>query len=159
MATNDRRFRRDEELARPLRARARLVDVPQLLKRRAAHKHARNVSARNRRKLAQWLRTICVRADEPDPIARRHSVLLHDRAAAARADLLWIAAALEHSHDPDPTCMAQLHNLLANPAGDSPLYNPHIPNSKLAATLQRIRDGLETEVDDPGTIEIEPASP
>jgi len=143
MATHDRISRRPDEAAPPVSGPP-LVDVPRLLERRAARKHARLVSPRNRRKLARWIRTICARGREPDSIARRHSVLLHYRVARTRTDMLWIAAALERSHDPDPDCITLLHNLLANPTGDSPLYNRHIPARQLEAILEELRDGLET---------------
>jgi hypothetical protein len=146
MATHDRVSLQPGDAAQPLSGPP-LVDVPRLLERRAARKHARLVSGRNRRKLARWLRTVCARGHEPDSIARRHSVLLHYRVAHARTDMLWIAAALERADDPDPGCMTLLHDLLANPFGDSPLYSVHTPNSELEAILQRVRDGLETRAE------------
>jgi hypothetical protein len=111
--------------------------------RRARRKHARPVSARNRRRLAQWLRTTAIHATDRDPIRRRHDVLLHYRAAAVRTDLLEIAALLEHAHDPDPDCVAALRNLLANGC-DSPLYNADIHISELRATLDHVHAGLLT---------------
>jgi hypothetical protein len=65
-------------------------------------------------------------------------VLLHYRAAAVRTELLEIAATLERSDNPDPACIAELHDLLANGC-DSPLYNPHIHVSELRATLHHVR--------------------
>jgi hypothetical protein len=105
-------------------------------------KHTRLISARNRRVLVRWLRTTAKRASDPDPIRRRRDVLLQYRAAAVRTDLLEIAALLERTHDPDPDCMAALHNLLANHPGDSPLYNPNIPFTELQATLNYARTSL-----------------
>jgi hypothetical protein len=133
-----------------------VIDVPRLLERRAARKQARLLSGRNRRRLVGWLRTICARGHEPDPIARRHSVLLHYRVAHSRTDMLWIAAALERTHNPDPACLTLLHNLLANPTGDSPLYNPHVPASQLEAILQELRDGLDTQAADLDSLDPEP---
>jgi hypothetical protein len=52
--------------------------------------------------------------------------------------LLEIAALLEHARDPDPACVAELHELLANGC-DSPLYNADIHISELQATLHHIR--------------------
>jgi len=101
---------------------------------------ARLVSARNRGMLARWLRRTTKTAVDRDPLRRRRDVLLHYRAAAVRTDLLEIAAMLECAHDPDPACVATLHNLLAN--ADSPLYNPDIPFSKLEATLDQLRSCL-----------------
>lgn len=109
-------------------------------KRSAEHKRARLVSPRNRRVLAQWLRRTARDANDRDPIRRRHDVLLHYRAAAVRTELLEIAALLERAHDPDPICVAALHQLLAN--GDSPLYHPGIPAAELRATLDYVRAEL-----------------
>jgi hypothetical protein len=112
--------------------------------RSAARTRARLTSVRNRRRLARWLRETAARAGDPDPFARRHSVLLHYRAAAVRTEMLQIAATLEHAHDPDPECITLLQNLLANEAGNSPLYNRHLPAADLEAIVRRIRGGLET---------------
>jgi hypothetical protein len=108
--------------------------------RRAERQQARLVSARNRRALAQSLRRTAKHAVDPDPVRRRHDVLLHYRAAAVRTDLLEIAAMLDRAHDPDPARVAALHNLLRN--GDSPLYHPGVPVSELHATLDYIRSGI-----------------
>jgi hypothetical protein len=98
-------------------------------------------AARKRRVLARWLRRIANRRPELDPIARRRQLLLHERAAAVRSELLEIAAMLEHDPDPDPASIAALHTLLANGC-DSPLYNPDIHVSELRATLHHVRVGL-----------------
>jgi hypothetical protein len=66
---------------------------------------------------------------------------MHYRAAAVRADLLEIAAALERTPTPDPACIATLHKLLSNGC-NSPLYNPRIPMSELHATLDDVRSEL-----------------
>jgi hypothetical protein len=108
--------------------------------RRAARKRARLISAHNRRVLAKWLRRTANHAIDPDPIRRRHDVLLHYRAAAVRTDLLEIAALIEHADNPDADCVAALRNLLAN--GDSPLYHPGVHVSELHATLDYVRSGL-----------------
>ena len=94
-----------------------------------------------RRVIVQWLRRTANRTDEPHPIARRRQALLHYRAAAVRIELLEIAATLEHTHNPDPDCIAALHDLLANGC-DSPLYNPDIHVSELRATLHYVRSRL-----------------
>jgi hypothetical protein len=99
------------------------------------------MTARNRRTLARRLRLTARLATDRDTIRRRHDVLLHYRAAAVRTDLLEIAALLEDARNPDPACIAALHNLLANGC-DSPLYNAHIHLSELRATLDYIRSGL-----------------
>jgi hypothetical protein len=67
--------------------------------------------------------------------------LLHYRVAAVRTDLLELAAILERAHDPDPACLAALHELLANGC-DSPLYNADIHVSELHGTLHHLRTEL-----------------
>jgi hypothetical protein len=119
----------------------RLGILQRLRGRRAARKHAPVVSARARRMLARRLRLTASRATDRDPIRRRHDVLLHYRAAAVRTELLEIAALLEHSHDPDPDCVAALRDLLANGC-DSPLFNPDVHVSELHVTLDYVRSGL-----------------
>jgi hypothetical protein len=142
---------------RPIRApsSARAGWISSFLERSAVRKHAQLTSARNRRKLARWLREIAAGANDPDPIARRHSVLLHYRAAAVRTQVLQTAAMLDRAHDPDPECITLLQHLLANDTGHSPLYNRHIPAADLEATLRRIRAGLETQSADLGSIDPE----
>ena len=142
---------------RPTRARttARAGWISSLVERSAARKRAQLTSARNRRKLARWLRETAARANDPDPIARRHSVLLHYRAAAVHTQMLQIAATIERAPDPDPECMTLLQNLLANDTGNSPLYNRHIPAADLETTLRRIRAGLETQPADPGSVDTD----
>jgi hypothetical protein len=110
--------------------------------RRAERKTARLISARNRRILATRLRRAANHAIDPDPVRRRHDVLLHYRAAAVRTDLLEIAALLERARDPDPECITVLQTLLANHTADSPLYNPHTPFAELEAILDKVRTGL-----------------
>jgi hypothetical protein len=102
-----------------------------------------------RRVIVQWLRRTANRTDEPHPIARRGQALLHYRAAAVRTELLELAAALERAQNPDPACLATLHELLANGC-DSPLYNPDIHVSELRATLHYARAGMLTHTG-PGT--------
>jgi hypothetical protein len=93
---------------------------------------------RQHRVIVQWLRRTAKGAGEPDPLVRRRQALLHYRAAAVRTELLEIAATLERADDPDPACVAELHDLLANGC-DSPLYNPDIHVSELRATLHHVR--------------------
>jgi hypothetical protein len=112
--------------------------------RSAQRKRRRLVSARSRRVHAQWLRSTANRADDPDPFRRRREALLHYRAAAVRTDLLELAAELERTHEPDPACMAELHDLLANGC-DSPLFNAKIAVEELHATIRRVRAGLVSQ--------------
>jgi hypothetical protein len=108
--------------------------------RRAARHQARLVSARNRRVLAQWLRRTAKLAVDTDPIRRRLTCRC-TTAPPVHTDLLEISALLERAHDPDPECIAQLHNLLANRTADSPLYNPHTPFTELEAILDQVHTG------------------
>jgi hypothetical protein len=55
----------------------------------------------------------------------------------------WLRRTAGRAHDPDPTIIATLHELLANGC-DSPLYNPTIHISELHATLQGVRSRLIT---------------
>jgi hypothetical protein len=119
----------------------RLVGLPGRWRtRHANHRRARLASPHRRRVLARWLRRIARIATERDPRRRRHDVLLHDRAAAVRPQLLEIAASLEQAYDPDPACVHEIHELLAN--ADSPLNHPDVHVSELHATLYYARARL-----------------
>lgn len=113
--------------------------------RNAARKRARLISARKRRLIARWLRHTARHTQPTSPLARRRESLLHHRVAVVRADLLEIAAVLEHARDLDPASIADLHELLANGC-DSPLYNADIHISELQATLHHIRASLAAPV-------------
>jgi hypothetical protein len=91
----------------------------------------------------KWLRRTANATHERHPFARRRQTLLAHRAVAVRSELLEIAAVLEHAPDPNPTCVAELHRLLANGC-NSPLYNPDIHISELRATVHYLRAGLLT---------------
>jgi hypothetical protein len=68
-------------------------------------------------------------------------VLLLDRVAAVRGDLLDIAAMLENAEDPDVACVADLHQLLTDGCS-SPLYNASVHPSELRAILYYARAAL-----------------
>jgi hypothetical protein len=104
-------------------------------------KRARLLSARERRILVRWLRRTANRAPDRDPLRRRRELLLCDRVAVARTDLLEIAVMLEPAHDPDPARVAALRDLLSDGCG-SPLYNTDVHLSELWATLYYVRSGL-----------------
>jgi hypothetical protein len=114
--------------------------------RLVAHRRVRLVSPRSRRRLAQWLRETARDANDPNPIRRWQSVLLHYRAAAVRTELLEIAALLEQARDPDVDCVAAVRELLRD--GASPLYHPGVHVSELYITLDSIRAGLALQVGD-----------
>jgi hypothetical protein len=108
---------------------------------RQARRRGRPISPRRRRKIVRWLRRTARHDHEPHPFARRRETLLFYRVGAVRADLLEIAAMLEHAPDPDPASVAALHELLADGC-DSPLYNSDIHISELVATLHYVRAAL-----------------
>ena len=93
--------------------------------------------------LARWLRRTAKRAARTDPLHRHHEVLLCDRVRRVRDQLLDIAWLLEHSTDPDPRPVSELHKLLKDGC-ESPLYNPDIHESELRATLHYLRSALAT---------------
>lgn len=106
-----------------------------------ARKHARLVSSRRRRTLASRLRRTANRVQDPDPIRRRRELLLCDRVAAVRTDLLEIAVMLAHTRDPDRESLATLCELLSDGC-ESPLYNRDVHLSELRATLHYVRSRL-----------------
>jgi hypothetical protein len=69
--------------------------------------------------------------------------LLDYRAAAARNQLLEIAALLEHAHNPEPKSVAKLRHLLTDDT--SPLYDPSVDPRALHATLTEVRRGLRRQ--------------
>lgn len=111
--------------------------------RTAAHHRARLISARNRRALARRLRQTAdvTRARKRGAFGRYREPLLELRVAAVHADLLEIAALLEHTNHPDPERVSALHRLLAA-VSDSPLHNARIEVSELHAVLDYVRSGL-----------------
>ena len=68
-------------------------------------------------------------------------MLLLDRVATVRPELLELADALERCGDPDPAAVADLRRLLTDGC-QSPLYNPEVHISELRATLYYLRSGL-----------------
>jgi hypothetical protein len=117
----------------------RLV-LRRLTQRRTERKAAQLVSARTRRLLIRWLRRTAAHANRAHADQRR-DLLLHNRVAAVRIELLEIAALLEHRQHVDQVCVKVLKDLLANGC-DSPLYNPDVHISELHATLYYVRSWL-----------------
>jgi hypothetical protein len=93
-------------------------------------KQRRLLSRRTRRRLADGARRAATRAAKPS----RYTVLLNDRAAAVKDELLEIALILEHADDLDASWVFEAHKLLTDGC-DSPLYNREIHVSELWATL------------------------
>jgi hypothetical protein len=103
-----------------------------------ARKQRRLVSARSRGALADELRHLLA---TPQPPSRFDLVpVLHERVASVSSQLLEIATTLEAAHDPDPTAVALIRELLRD--GCSPLYNPQAPATGLHVALERARPGL-----------------
>ena len=115
--------------------------VGRCLERAAERSRARLVSPRNRRKLAQSLRRT---ARDANRTRQRYDLLLRDRAAAVRTELIEIAARLEQAQHPDPARVAAVRELLTK--GDSPLYHPGVPAGELRATLDYVRSGLDGSI-------------
>ena len=77
----------------------------------------------------------------PTPVRLPAAIpMLEDRVPKVRNELLDVAGALETSPQPDPVCVAQIHELLRD--GASPLYNPRVPAATLYWTLRSVRAGL-----------------
>lgn len=99
----------------------------------------RLLRARNRRRLAAWLRRTAAITQPTHPFD--YCPVLPDRVAAVRPELLELADALQHNPEVDPTSVALLHELLANGCC-SPLYNARVRAEELHATLTRVRAGI-----------------
>jgi hypothetical protein len=140
MGSPDTHSERPREQAEPPTPTPREPDrgiIGRWRQRRVELELARLLRPRHRRALADRLRRA---ARDANGKRGGLDVLLHYRAAAVRTELLEIAALLEQATDPDPTCVKEIHELLAN--GDSPLYHPGAHVSELYATLYYVRAGL-----------------
>jgi hypothetical protein len=93
--------------------------------------------------LAKCLRRTAGVAVDRDPVRRRLRVLLPDRVAAVRSELLELADLLERADDPDPAPVAEVRALLTDGCR-SPLYNRDVHVSELRATLYYLRAGLSS---------------
>jgi len=109
------------------------------------------VKARTRQRVIASLRRAAARAATPPPPGRFRVVLLHDRVAGVREELLDLAARLERAADPDPEAVNTLWRLLTDGCG-SPLYNRSIHPSELAATLYyaKLRLSVDSSAGDDG---------
>ncbi len=107
----------------------------------STHGWRRRREERRRRKLVRGLRSVAARTPAPDPVHRRRELLLLDRVAEIRADLLHLAALLEGANAPDPGWVGELSTLLCDGCR-SPLYNPDVHESELRATVHHLRTRL-----------------
>ncbi len=103
-------------------------------------KESRLLSGRNRRRLVASLR----RAATYDSTESRRTIVLVDRVAAVRHELLEIASVLEHADDLDPSWVSAIHGLLTDGC-ESPLLNRDVHISELLATLYYLRGGREIQ--------------
>lgn len=103
--------------------------------RATERRQRRLVSARSRRRIVASLR----RAARYGPEHRRFSVVLVDRVAMVRAQLLELAGLLEVSRNPHPSWVTEIHDLVTDGCG-SPLLNSHVHISELLATLWYLRE-------------------
>jgi hypothetical protein len=99
------------------------------------------VNPRERRRLVSWLRLTASRTQPSHPVCRRRELLLYDRVAGVRGDLLELAALLEQADDPDPACVSELRRLLRDGC-QSPLYNRDVHTSELRATLYYTKQAI-----------------
>ncbi|HYB28612.1 MAG TPA: hypothetical protein VEF89_18505 [Solirubrobacteraceae bacterium] len=98
--------------------------------------------------LARWLRRTANRTPSRDPVRGRCDVLLYERVAHTRTDLLDIADLLDNTDNPDPGCLATLREVLGDGC-KSPLYNTDIHVSELRATLYYVRSALANAICEP----------
>ena len=99
------------------------------------------VSRRTQRRLVASLRRLASREPPRSGTRRRFEVLLHDRVALVRDDLLEIAELLERAPDPEPWCVTELHRLLTDGC-ESPLFNPAVHPSELRASIYYLHSSL-----------------
>jgi len=102
--------------------------------------------ARARRGLARPLRRLARTSPEPDPVRRRYVLLLVDRVADVRDDLLEVADLIEQAATADPSCLAEVRRLLTSGC-DSAAYNPDIHVSELQADMYFLRCRLRDTAD------------
>jgi hypothetical protein len=107
---------------------------------------ARLTPARARRRLARRLRRLAGTSPEPDPVRRRYVLLLVDRVADVRDDLLEVADLIEQAATADPSCLAEVRRLLTSGC-DSALYNRDIHVSELHASMYFLRCRLQDTAD------------
>lgn len=115
--------------------------VASLRTRASERKKQRLLTSRKRRSLAASLRRAATRESTPS----RLTVLLQDRVAAVRDELLEVAHTLEHADDLDASWVFAVHKLLTDGC-ESPLYNRDIHPSELRATLYFLRSQRKSQL-------------
>jgi hypothetical protein len=99
------------------------------------------LSPQPQRRLVASLRRMAARGAGPGGAASRWQVVLVDRAAAVRDDLLEVADLLERAADPDPAAVEMLRGLLSDGC-ESGLYNRDVHLSEVRACLYYARERL-----------------
>jgi hypothetical protein len=114
--------------------------LPRCRARLSERKRRGLVSMRKRRRLAESLRRVakCTATNS------RYVLLLQDRVATVRDELLNLALMLEHADTLDASWVLAVHNLLTDGC-ESPLYNRDVHISELWATLYYLRGGRHVE--------------
>jgi hypothetical protein len=116
-------------------------DVDSLSRLSAPSSRAGRVSRRTQRRLVASLRRLARLESPRGGIRRRFEVILYDRIALVRTDLLEIAELLEQAPDPDSRCMTELQRLLTDGC-ESALFNPDVHPSELRASLYYVHSRL-----------------
>jgi hypothetical protein len=130
------------ELHRCLETCASFVGMSRLPE--VAEWQARLVSERRRRQLAARLRAIADAAPAPvdgGSTGTWTSLVLVDRVAGVREQLLEVAAVVERVDHPDPVTIARLWQLVSDGV-HSPLYNPLVVAGELEVVLRQARWSL-----------------
>ena len=103
-------------------------------------RRSQRIRDRRRERLVAALRSVARQAGAHAK-PRRGDLLLRERAAAVRPQLLEVAATLERAPDPPPEVMQTLRRLLTDGC-TSPLWNEDVPAGELAAALEQARAEL-----------------
>jgi hypothetical protein len=112
-----------------------------LPRRGGAERRRRRSRDRQRMRLVACLRSVARRAGT-SARPRHFEVLLRNRAALVRPQLLEVAAALERVADPEPGTLQTLRSLLTDGCA-SPLLNAAVPSAELISALDRVSVQLE----------------
>jgi hypothetical protein len=114
--------------------RPELAEIPAVARCRD-----RLCSVRRRRQLARSVRSTAVTS----PGAQASPLVLWDRVALVRDELLALADELESADTVDPRTMVEIHDLLCS-GRDSPMLNDQLPTSALVSAVLCARFRLVT---------------